>query len=138
MNKGKAIIFVLFVIALFLAYEVFAATFSATLTWTAPTTWSDGSPLTTITGYNVYYGATSGGPYPNKIPVGIVTSTTINNIVVASGVVTYYFTVTTLATNGSGTVIESMPSNEAAKTFDARTPLPPNLTNVTVVEVSLK
>lgn len=40
---------------------------SVTLSWTAPTENEDGSPLTDLAGYNIYWG--SGGNYPNVIPI---------------------------------------------------------------------
>jgi hypothetical protein len=82
--------------------------FSAiTLNWTAPTTNVDGTPLTDLAGYKVYYG-TSSGYYPNSIPLGKVTTYTFNNL--ASG--TYYFVAT--AFNAAG--VESVTSNEVSKT----------------------
>jgi hypothetical protein len=44
---------------------------SATLTWDAPTTNADGTPLTDLAGYKVYYGTTSGN-YTDVIDVGNV------------------------------------------------------------------
>ena len=42
------------------------ATGSATLSWTPPTTNTDGSPLTNLAGYKVYWGP-SQGTYPNSV-----------------------------------------------------------------------
>jgi hypothetical protein len=73
------------------------ATGSATLTWTPPTTNIDGSPLTNLAGYRVYWG-TSLGDYPN--------STTLSNPGLTSYVVTnltpgtWYFVAT--AVNSAG------------------------------------
>ena len=114
-------------VLVFLLIPVVAYAGYAIVSWTAPTTWSDGAPLTTITGYNVYYGNTHLGPYPNKVSVGNVTTTTINNI----GNGTWYFTVTTLATNLSGSVVESAYSTEASKVIDDRVPNPP--TSISVI-----
>ena len=47
------------------------ASADATLTWTAPTTNDDGSSLTDLTGYKLYYGTTS-GTYSSPIDVGNV------------------------------------------------------------------
>jgi hypothetical protein len=64
---------------------------SATLDWTPPTENSDGSPLTDLAGYKIYYG-TSPGNYPNQI--------TINNPGLTTYIVdnlpanTYYFVMT--------------------------------------------
>lgn len=79
---------------------------SATLSWDAPTTNTDGTALTDLKGYKLYYGSASGS-YGASIDVRNVTSYTINNL--APG--TYYFAVT--AYNTAGT--ESGYSNEAGK-----------------------
>jgi len=82
---------------------------SATLSWTPPTTNSNGTPLTNLAGYRVRWGQ-SAGNYSN--------STTLNNAGLTSYVVgnlgpgTYYFVVT--AVNSAGT--ESQFSNMASKT----------------------
>lgn len=68
----------------------------ATLTWTAPTTNTNGSALTDLAGYKVHYG-TASGSYTNSIDAGNATAYTISNL--AEGY-TYYFAVT--AYNASG------------------------------------
>jgi hypothetical protein len=85
------------------------ATGSATLSWTPPTTNTDGSPLTNLAGYKVYW-STSQGSYPNSVTVmnpGL-TSYVVENL--APG--TYFFVATAL--NGSG--VESTFSTSASKT----------------------
>jgi hypothetical protein len=83
---------------------------SATLSWTPPTRNSDGSPLTNLAGYRVYWGPAA-GTY-NR-------SATLNNAGLSSYVVeslapgTHYFMVT--ATNSAGR--ESAPSNVGSKTI---------------------
>jgi hypothetical protein len=83
---------------------------SATLSWTPPTTNTDGSPLTNLAGYKVYWG-TSLGNYPN--------STTLSNPGLSSYVVTnlapgtYYFVATAFNTSG----VESSFSSVASKTI---------------------
>jgi hypothetical protein len=73
------------------------ATGSATLSWVPPTTNADGSPLTNLAGYRVYWG-TSLGDYPN--------TTTLNNAGLTSYVVgnltpgTWYFVATALNSAG--------------------------------------
>ena len=62
---------------------------SATLTWDAPTTNADGTPLTDLAGYKIYYG-TSSGVYSVIIDVGNVTTFKVDGL--SSG--TYYFAVT--------------------------------------------
>jgi hypothetical protein len=83
---------------------------SATVSWTPPTTNTDGSPLTNLSGYKVYWGTTQGS-YPN--------SATINNPGITTYVVeslapgTYYFAAT--AMNGAGA--ESGLSSAGSKTI---------------------
>ncbi len=87
-----------------------AATGSAVLSWLPPTQNSDGSPLTNLAGYKVYWG-TSPGTYPNSV--------TLNNPGLATYVVanlvpgTYYFVMTAFNTIGA----ESLQSNPASKTI---------------------
>jgi hypothetical protein len=72
---------------------------SFSLSWTAPSTRADGTPLSLadIGGYRVYYGA-SVGNYPNSVDItnGSVTSVAINNV--PGG--TYQVVMSTLDTNG--------------------------------------
>jgi hypothetical protein len=83
---------------------------SATLSWTPPTTNTNGTALTNLAGYRVYWG-TSAGSYSNSV--------TLNNAGLTSYVVsslapgTYYFAVTAL--NSSG--VESAKSNSGSKTI---------------------
>ncbi len=80
------------------------------LSWTPPTTNTDGSPLTNLAGYKVYWG-TSQGNYPN--------SATLNNPGLTSYVVgnlapgTYFFVATALNSVG----VESSFSATASKTI---------------------
>jgi hypothetical protein len=84
------------VLALFIGCgQVFAA--GVTLSWT-----QSSSP--DVTGYNIYYG-TASGVYTSKIMVGNVTTATISNLNCGT---TYYFSATTLDSNGD----ESGFSNE--------------------------
>jgi hypothetical protein len=84
------------------------ATGSATLTWNPPTQNTDGSPLTNLAGYRVYWGTSQNN---------LSNSTLLNNPGLASHVVdqltpaTWYFAVT--AVNSSG--VESTFSNLASK-----------------------
>ena len=77
----------------------------AILTWSAPTQYDDGSPLT-VSKYKVYWG-TSPGSHPNS--TGPITGTT-TTLDLAPG--TYYFVVTALDAAGA----ESGFSNVASKT----------------------
>jgi hypothetical protein len=71
-----------------------SATGSFSLSWTAPTTRADGSPisLADIDGYRVYYGS-SKGKYPNQVNItnGAATSRTVNNLMPG----TYFLVMTT-------------------------------------------
>lgn len=78
----------------------------ATLAWDAPTTKTDGTPLTGQTVYRLYYGTTPGN-YTAVLNVGSVTTYTVVNL--ASG--SYYFAVTACIANG----LESAYSNEVSR-----------------------
>ncbi len=84
------------------------ATGAATLGWAAPTTNTDGTPLTDLAGYKIYYG-TSSGNYTKVINAGNVTSYTVNDLPAG----TYYFAVTTYDAQN----IESGYSGEVTKTI---------------------
>ncbi|MGH9351473.1 MAG: beta strand repeat-containing protein [Terriglobia bacterium] len=73
---------------------------SVALTWTAST-----SP--SITGYNVYCGTVSGGPYA-KLNPSLVTSTAYTDTTVQAGL-TYYYVTTAVDSQG----VESADSNQA-------------------------
>jgi hypothetical protein len=72
------------------------ATGAATLTWAAPSTNVDGTPLTSLAGYKVYYGRTP-GVYAS-IDVG--SSSTYQVAGLTKGQ-TYYFAVTAYDANGN-------------------------------------
>jgi hypothetical protein len=81
------------------------------LSWTPPTTNTDGSPLTNLAGYRVYWGTTA-GTYPNSV--------TLNNAGLTSYVVsslapgTYHFAVSAMSSTGA----ESAKSNSGSKTIN--------------------
>lgn len=83
---------------------------SASLSWVAPTENIDGSPITGLAGYHIYYG-TSADALTQTIDVAESTTTTyvISNL--AAG--TYYFAVTAYTTQGT----ESAQSDVASKTM---------------------
>ncbi len=81
----------------------------AILSWNVPTTNTDGSPLTDLAGYKVYYGTVSGA-YTQNIDVGNVTTYTVPNLTDGGA---YYFAVTAYDTAS----IESGYSNEVSKTI---------------------
>ncbi len=83
---------------------------SASLSWTAPTVNTNGTPITDLAGYHIYYGTTEGSLDTFiDVPGAALTEYEISNL--ASG--TYFFTVT--AYNSLG--LESAASNQASKTI---------------------
>lgn len=80
---------------------------SATLSWEPPTENTDGTPLTDLAGYKIYYG-TSPGVYSNTVQIDTpgLTAYVVDNLVPA----TYYFVAT--AFNAAG--VESETSNVAS------------------------
>jgi fibronectin type III domain protein len=84
------------------------ATRSVTLSWQAPTQNEDGTPLTDLTGFEVFYGQAP-GQYTQTLPLpsAAMTSVTIEDLAPA----TWYFAVK--AVNSAGT--HSSFSNEAWK-----------------------
>jgi hypothetical protein len=84
------------------------ATGTATLSWDVPTTNADGTPLTDLAGFKVYYGNASGN-YTTIIDVGNITTYVVSNLSPGP----HYFTVT--AYNISG--YESDYSIESSKTI---------------------
>lgn len=87
-----------------------SATGSATLKWTAPTMNSDGSALTDLAGYHIYYG-TSAGSLSNKI--NITSPGTLTYVVTGLGAGTWYFAVSAYTNTG----LESTMSNVGSKTI---------------------
>jgi hypothetical protein len=83
---------------------------SATLSWTAPTQNTDGSPLSDLAGFKIYWG-TSQGSYPNSATLTNpgLTTYVVDNLVPG----TYFFVAT--AFNSAGT--ESVSSGVASKTI---------------------
>ncbi|MBI5193293.1 MAG: fibronectin type III domain-containing protein [Nitrospirae bacterium] len=83
---------------------------SAALSWEPPTTNVDGTELTDLAGFKIYYGKTS-GTYSEVIDINnsIATEHTIEGL--AEG--TYYFATTAYDTTGN----ESYYSNEVIKTI---------------------
>jgi hypothetical protein len=95
--------------ALLISASVMAAN-TAVLSWTGPTTYSDGSPIVGPVGYNIYQGV-QGQP---KVKVGTATTTGATISTGLNNATIYCWTVT--ATQAA---LESAPSNEACKTFPA-------------------
>lgn len=84
---------------------------SATLSWTPPTQNTDGTPLTDLSGYRIYWG-TSPGSYPNSVTIDQagVTTYVVENLVPG----TYEFVSTAINADG----VESDYSNPATKTVE--------------------
>lgn len=89
--------------------SVGSGTGEAILTWDAPTTRSDGSTLTDLAGYRIYYGTSSPVNAQNseQIDVGNTTGYTLTGLEAG----TYYFTATAYDAFGN----ESAFSQEASK-----------------------
>lgn len=83
---------------------------SATLSWTAPTSNSDGSALTDLAGYHIYYG-TSAGSMSNKI--NITSPSTLTYVITNLGTGTWYFAIAAYTNTG----LESAMSNVGSKTI---------------------
>jgi hypothetical protein len=86
------------------------ATGSATLTWTAPTENTNGTPISGLAGYHIYYGTTQNA-WTTTITVASPTQTSYVVSGLAHG--TYYFAV--VAYNAAG--MDSPESNVASKTI---------------------
>jgi hypothetical protein len=86
------------------------ATGSATLSWSVPTQNTDGTPLTDLSGYHIYYG-TSSSALTATITVASASETSYVVTGLAPG--TYYFAV--VAYNSAG--VDSPESNVASKTI---------------------
>ncbi len=83
---------------------------SATLSWVAPTLQTDGSPLTDLVGFRVYYG-TNASSLTSRVDVAnpTVTTTVVSSLTTG----TWYFAITAVDANGN----ESAYSNVASKTI---------------------
>ncbi len=86
----------------------------ASLSWAAPVTNSDGTALTDLVGYKVYYGTASGN-YTQDVGVENVTNYTVSNL--TGG--TYYFAITAYDISGN----QSAYSNELSKTIPPQSTL---------------
>ena len=81
---------------------------SVTLNWTPPTQNEDGTALTNLSGYRIYWGTTPGN-YPNSVTIDNpgLSSYVVENLIPG----TYVFVATSI--NASG--MESVHSNSATK-----------------------
>lgn len=85
-------------------------TFTVTLTWTPPTKNTDGSNLTDLSRYKVYWGTVS-GVYPNSVQITAPASSNILTNQSLNCNTDYFFVVTAVNSVGS----ESAYSNVATK-----------------------
>jgi len=116
----KTILITLIFIVAFSTYAC-AKGNTVTLKWDAPTTNSDGTPLTDLAGYKIYYGPASGN-YVQNIDVGNVTLYTIKNLPDGK----YFFSVTAYDTMDN----ESDYSNEVNTLIDNTAPGIPELLQI--------
>jgi hypothetical protein len=81
-----------------------ASSGGVTLNWTPPTENADGTPITNLTGYDIYYG-TASGDYSQTVSVsnaGIATYV-VDNLTPG----TYYFSVTAVNADGAQSPLSS-------------------------------
>lgn len=99
----------------------------ANLTWVAPTTRTDGSPLTNLAGYRIKYGTVLGA-YPTvvQVPGAAVTSFVVTGLV---GGQTYHFVMTAYDVPG----LESANTNPVSRTVLISPPNPPGGLTVTAL-----
>ncbi len=83
---------------------------TVTLAWLAPTHNVDGTPLTDLAGYRIYYGSMSGA-YTDVLEVTL-SSSTRQSLILSSG--SYYFAMTAVDASGN----ESAYSNELMKSIN--------------------
>ena len=107
----------------FILITVPAFAANVSLTWEAPTTNEDGTPLTDLSGYKLHWGGST-GVYASTIDVGNVTAFTLNLGNVEDE--TVYINVTAYDLSGN----ESVYNGEVSVPFGANPPEPP--TNLTV------
>jgi ABC-type oligopeptide transport system substrate-binding subunit len=88
--------------------EIPSGTGVASVAWEAPANNVDGTPLTDLAGYKIYYGLSSGS-YAATVDVGPATAYSVTDL----GPGTYFIAVT--AYNGDG--VESAHSEEVSKTI---------------------
>jgi len=87
---------------------------SATLSWEKPTTNEDGSLITDLAGYQIYYGQTTPVTTDNSQLISVLNPNQTSYVVADLALGTYHFTVAAINLQGS----ESTMSNEVIKTID--------------------
>jgi hypothetical protein len=96
------------ILSLLIGGEALSLAASVQLSWQAPTTNADGTPLTDLAGYQVYYGPSSGN-YTVTLDVGNTLSVSLSGLTAGQ---TYYFAVTAYDTSEN----ESARSTEVSAT----------------------
>lgn len=115
----------------------------ATLTWTAPTTNTDGSPLTNLAGYKLFHAPTSAG-VDTASPVSVPLGTTFTLTGLPAG--TRWFGMKAFNSLGAESVMSTKTSKVINVSSDARTvtvtvntvPNPPVIVTVTSVAYDFK
>ncbi len=87
-----------------------SGTGTAQISWTPPTTTTDGSTLLNLAGYDIYYG-TNPSALTQEVQVSNIGLTTYD--VTGLGTGTWYFVVTSYTTDGT----QSAPSNVVSQTI---------------------
>jgi len=118
---------IIFIVVAFINTEQLIAG-TATLSWTAPTTNADGTLLTNLAGYKVYYG-TSSGSYSQIIDVGNLNAYQVTNLTDGN---TYYFAVKAYNTSFN----ESTFSSEVSKTMAITDITPPQISGVNSTSIN--
>jgi hypothetical protein len=85
--------------------------------WVAPTENEDGTPLADLAGYRLYWGRTSGGPYPNRADIESPAETSYTIAGLADG--EWYLVMTAVTDRG----VESEFSNEVSITLEDGRPV---------------
>ena len=77
----------------------------ATLTWVAPTVNTDGTPLTDLAGYHIYYGMN-----PAQLPLEVILNGAALTTYVVNGLTAgvYYFAVTAFSSQGTESVLSDV------------------------------
>jgi hypothetical protein len=83
---------------------------TAALTWTAPTANTDGTPVTPLSGYHIFYGT---NPSSLTQSISITGASTMSYEITGLSSGTWYFAVAADAADGT----ESAPSNVGSKTI---------------------
>lgn len=100
---------------------------TATLSWTPPTRYTDGSLLTQLAGYRVYYGVQQ-GYYPNSLTVGPSLATVVINRLPTAR---YYFVMTAVDSLGTESAYSNVASANVVSPCVTKPPM--NLLNDTAL-----